>query len=319
MTAVGPGLVAVAEQDAPTAGAGIVSSLHDLGDAFGGGDAGEVFAAAVPAGLDLLGAIDDPFGALTGAGVGWILEHVGFLREFLDWFAGDPEQIIAQAQTWHRISGELTAVAGQHRAQADSLQGWDGAASAAYRGAVTTHVDGLRAAAADALELSDRILVTGAHVGVVRALIRDVISDLIGRLLRWAATALASSVVSAGASVAAYAAAAVSEAITATGRILARVADLLDELVEAARALAATVDRIDEAAALLDRGGSGMSRAVGGTAALDVRDELAGVARSAAQTALTEPAKQQEQAEAAPREWGDDRPRDWARMVQQNR
>ncbi|MBV1852022.1 hypothetical protein [Catellatospora tritici] len=46
----------------------------------------------------------DPLGALVTAGFGWCVEHVEPLSQTLDWLAGDPDQISANAQTWHNLA-----------------------------------------------------------------------------------------------------------------------------------------------------------------------------------------------------------------------
>ena len=49
--------------------------------------------------LDVLGDIGDPLGAVISCAVGWIVNHVSFLREPIDWLAGDPHSIEASATT----------------------------------------------------------------------------------------------------------------------------------------------------------------------------------------------------------------------------
>ncbi|MGI5238593.1 hypothetical protein [Dactylosporangium sp. CA-139066] len=50
--------------------------------------------------LDGLAAVSDPIGTVLPYGVAWIIEHVEPLRKALDWLAGDPAQITANAETW---------------------------------------------------------------------------------------------------------------------------------------------------------------------------------------------------------------------------
>ena len=54
-----------------------------------------------------------PFDALLQAGLGWLVEHVAFLREPLDALAGDPDAVLAQARHWDQVAGELRAAASE--------------------------------------------------------------------------------------------------------------------------------------------------------------------------------------------------------------
>ena len=101
MTAPGPGrepeLIVAPENDRRGAvgdleGAGVLSSWSDLGEALPTDrqwDPGEIGFAASAVALDSLDAAMDPLGALGSAGVGWLIEHVEFLHEPLDWLAGE--------------------------------------------------------------------------------------------------------------------------------------------------------------------------------------------------------------------------------------
>ena len=90
--------------------------------------------AAAGAGLDTLGAVLYPFNALLRAGLGWLFEHIAFLREPLDALAGDPDAVLAQARHWDRVAAELRAAAADHRAT--TVPDWHGAAADGYRQAV---------------------------------------------------------------------------------------------------------------------------------------------------------------------------------------
>src|ERR1700742_885278 len=55
-------------------------------------------------GLDALGVAMDPLGSLAGAGIGWLIEHIGFLKQPLDYLAGNPEAVTAKSQTWTNVA-----------------------------------------------------------------------------------------------------------------------------------------------------------------------------------------------------------------------
>jgi len=221
-----------------TDGARVLSSWVDLDDAVDAdhADRGQVAFAAAAAGLDSLAVVMDPVGELAAAGVGWLIEHVWFLREPLDALAGDPDQIRAQARRWYEASDALHAVARDHRRATAVVTGWDGAAAHRYRGTVGEHAHRLHLAADAAETVSDEVLTSGAAVGTVRALIRDVIADFVGGLTKKALLALATTPASAGGSLLAFCAAAAAEAVQLADDITRRLDDLLRLLgISAAR------------------------------------------------------------------------------------
>lgn len=214
-------------------GAGVVSSWVDLSTAVGGGDPFPIAFAAAGAGLDTLGAIADPFGAVASSAVGYAIEHVGFLREPLDALAGDPVQITAQAHTWHRVGVELAAVAETHRQQIPAGPAWEGAAGEAYRGAAAEHTAQLDAVARSCTELAELVVTTGAAVGTVRALIRDLIADFLASALERLLLAAATAALSGSTSVLAALGWVVWDAVLLAARIADRISALLTSLAAA--------------------------------------------------------------------------------------
>jgi hypothetical protein len=230
----GGSLVAEPEPTSDLEGAGVVSSWADLADAAGkpAPDGMEIACAAAGAGLDTLGAIADPFDTLMSSSVGWLIEHVWFLREPLDALAGDPLQITAQAQTWSNIAGELRAVAADHIAA--QVPGWAGPAGEAYRGAVSRYTGAVIDVAGQADQLAQLVLGSGAAVGTVRALVRDLIADFLSWVARMALGALAAATVTLAASTAAAVTAVALEAYRLARTIAEHISRLLDALSHAA-------------------------------------------------------------------------------------
>jgi hypothetical protein len=254
-------------------GAGFVSSWADLNAAVSADqvDPVQVAYTAAGAGLDTLGAIEEPLDSLLSAGVGWLIEHVWFLHEPLDALAGDPTQITAQAQTWHNVGGELAAVAQDHRGAAAALGAWEGVAGDGYRGAVDRFGGALEGAAQNATELADLILTTGAQAGTVRALIRDWIagwvSDAIQTVVLYGAAALLTAGGAAGAGALQLIVRAVDlaytiarqvqkllDAMTLAGGMAAQVSGAIQQTSAAVRAAMPTVRDINRAAEELQAG-----------------------------------------------------------------
>src|SRR5262245_11106987 len=95
------------------AGAGIVESFFQTADSMtrlGDGDVAEVGLNAAALSLDLLGVFMDPVGALATAGIGWLIEHLSFLREPLDWLAGNGDRIKAAVGTWNQVSVAIAQI-----------------------------------------------------------------------------------------------------------------------------------------------------------------------------------------------------------------
>jgi uncharacterized protein YukE len=261
-------LVAVPAAAAATEGAGALSSWADLADAAAAEhpDAGEIAFCAAAAGLDSLGAVLHPFDALLGAGFGWLVEHVEFLREPLDVLAGDPGRIAAEAQTWHNVAGELRSAAAGYRAAA--VPGWHGAAAEAYRGDVGELTASMNTAAGHADVLADLVLATGAAVGTVRAVVRDAIAEFLAVVVEYLLAAGALAVLTAGGSLGAMVATVVVRATELAEAICGRLAELLDALSaagtaagRAAEAMRAATARVRSAAPGLRVAGEAFERA----------------------------------------------------------
>lgn len=228
-------------------GLGLADNSSDLWRAIENGEWGEGLATGTGAAIDLLGVALNPFGAISAAGVGWILEHVRVFSDMLDVLAGSPEDIAATAATWSNIADELGAAAGSHaRSVAADLPDWRGEAADAYRGAARNDNEVLATAATAAQALQASVIGAGAVVAVVRGTVCDMIaqavSELISIALRWAAAAVATL----GAAVPG----AIAEVVVRVAAWSAKIADWLRRLVQAMRRLG---ELIKQVAALLGR------------------------------------------------------------------
>ncbi|HVV25398.1 MAG TPA: hypothetical protein VHF06_38570, partial [Pseudonocardiaceae bacterium] len=177
-----------------TEGAGLFSdAASTIGD-ISSHNWGGVAVDAIGDGMDALGMAMDPLGSLAGAGIGWLIEHVGFLKKPLDYLAGDPESVTAKAQTWTNVSKALSEAADQYKSSAQTLAGAN--TSDAVSGASATGenlakvLDGASQHASDA---ASAMKVAAVAVGTTRGIIRDTISQFAGdAIVKWiAATAAA--------------------------------------------------------------------------------------------------------------------------------
>ena len=145
-------------------------------------------------GMDAVGVAMDPLGSLAGAGIGWLIEHIGFLKKPLDYLAGDPEEITAKQQTWENIAKALNDAAGQYEQSASTMKA--GNSGAAVNGVHSTGANFsqvLKGAASHASDAAEAMKVAGVVVGTTRGVIRDSLSQFAGdAIVKWiAATAAA--------------------------------------------------------------------------------------------------------------------------------
>jgi hypothetical protein len=217
-----------ADEDDPFAGAGIFSSYADLGGALAAGqDPGAIMANSVAAGLDALGAVTDPFGTLFAAGVGWAVEHVAFLREPLDALMGDPDGIVASADSWHRLAAVLAEQSARYSAHLGAdLGGWSGEAADAYRASAARRIDDLAAASSVASGLAQDVLRNAAEIGALRSVVRDTVASFLARVAEW----LVVSIISAGAALTVAVPSMVAQAVSLALRIADRIGALMRTL-----------------------------------------------------------------------------------------
>ena len=102
----------------------------------------------VKVGMEVLDVAGDPLGAIGGAGLGWVLGAVSFLREPFDVLKGDSGAVSSSAQSWRAAAAACPSTADQFRqASADQTRSWLGAAADGYRAASNNQADGLSALA----------------------------------------------------------------------------------------------------------------------------------------------------------------------------
>lgn len=194
-------LIAEKEGPSPTAGAGLLTDVANLT-----GDHGALDFAldGVSFGLDALSMTVDPFGAIASAGVGWLLNHVSFLRDFLDQLTGDAAQIEAVAQTWRNVERQLADASVQYQGVLFGVDTWSGAAADDYRTAACDYIRLLDAIAHECGTTAEGVEIAGILVGTERALVYEALSAFIGRCVVEAIAALASSWFTFGGSIAAF-------------------------------------------------------------------------------------------------------------------
>ncbi|MGH3630097.1 MAG: PPE domain-containing protein [Sciscionella sp.] len=230
-----PGNVAGGGLNADTAGAGpLADAAATITDAVSG-DWGNLALDGVTDGLDLLGAAMDPLGTLASAGVGWLIEHIGFLKKGLDELAGDPAAVTAHAQTWTNIANQLKQTGSEYQQSTSTLaQSYRCTSAQAYGKTAKDYVSVLHGAAATAESASKAMKVGATLVGVERGIIRDMTSEFVGGLIAKALAALALSWCSFGGSVAAF----IADSVIEGGILAEKIAGKIEKLISKLEALA---------------------------------------------------------------------------------
>lgn len=176
-----PSLIAPESETKGYEGAGIFESACGIVDGIGNGDWLGVGGNVVATGLSAIGAIMDPLQAVFAAGVGWLMEHVSFLREPLDKLMGDPKAIEGHAQTWYNVERRIYEATDFFVDEVKrSTTEWTTRAAAAYRQCARRHADSVQALGAVADFMSKATTIVGAMVGVIRNTVRDIVADVVG-------------------------------------------------------------------------------------------------------------------------------------------
>ncbi|GAB3894922.1 hypothetical protein GCM10029964_074070 [Kibdelosporangium lantanae] len=220
---------------AATAGAGIVGDIGATVQGIEDGNWVGVGFGGVGAAMSALSLVADPLAGFLSAGIGWLIEHVSFLREPLDKLCGDPGAVQAESNTWKNIKTELENIKAEYQqAVGKEVSSWQDPVGDAYR----THSDGLKQEidgyAQAAGGVSTAISIGGIAVGVERGLIRELITTFVAKMVERAIIALAASFFTFGGAAAAFIADAVAEGSILAGKIASKVANLIQKLTDLA-------------------------------------------------------------------------------------
>ncbi|WP_211304809.1 WXG100 family type VII secretion target [Umezawaea tangerina] len=183
--------------------------------------------AAIGAASSLAMLAMDPFGTLLGAGIGWLIEHVSFLKEPLDQLMGDPDEINANVEATKKTAVDMRTLAETHRNTLAQPQGWTGQSSEAFKSNMES-LGGELDSLANAVEKKAKIVaICGVLVSVLRDIVRDLISQLLGSLLAGAIAAAAAAFFTFGASIVGFVGFAVGKAVALGVNIASRIAKLV--------------------------------------------------------------------------------------------
>lgn len=156
------------------------------------GDWASAVLGAAGTAMDALAMVADPFGSILAAGVSWLMEHVGPLKEALDKLAGNPDQITANSQTWQNIAQELDSIGQDLTSQVNAdIQSWAGPSADAYRQQAADLAALLGAASQASAGTASGVQTAGQVVAAVRQLVRDTIAKVVAHMVSWALQVIA--------------------------------------------------------------------------------------------------------------------------------
>ncbi|GAA3459265.1 hypothetical protein ACFFSW_08215 [Saccharothrix longispora] len=239
-------------------GIGIAESAADLYNGVSSGSWVEGGLGFAGTGLEMLSLALDPLGTLLQYAVSWIIEHVGPLRDALNWLAGDADQIAAYATTWQNVSQSvgrahevLTSEVGRGTA------GWTGAAADAYRRSVAEQAEHITAAAGCSATVGTVVQVVGVLVGTVRGIVRDLVAEcvatLVARIPQW----LAEEAVTLGFATPHV----VASAVAIIAKWVNRISDVITKLVRSVGRLRPLMNRLGEIWEAIKKGLRALKRA----------------------------------------------------------
>lgn len=230
-------------------GAGVVESVAGFVDTLTGESEGEgvdvIDAAIGGAGMvvDLVGSAANPLAAVFSAGVGWLMEHISFIREPLDALLGNPDEINANTHQLKSAALEMKMIAQEHREDVEAMgASWSGASNEAFRSNQDQMADQYEALGKTMDGTAAIYALSGALVCELRAMIFDWIADLIGELIAGALIAAASAAVTFGGSIAAYC----GYSATRAGMLASRMAARLSRLMAAMSRFGMRIARLSE-------------------------------------------------------------------------
>jgi uncharacterized protein YukE len=236
--------------------AGLVSSITSESESEGE-QVVDVALSATGAVVDTIGMMADPFGYILSAGVGWLLEHVEFLREPLDALLGNPDEINANTDALKSAAAEMRTIADEHRQDLTTVAEWQGDAGDKYNSSLKQMADELESLGMTLDGTAAVVGISGMLVTTLRGIVFDTISMLIAELIKYALIAAAAAVPTFGGSIASFLGVAgvraASVALKISGKItkliagLGRQAGRLAKLAESMQGLAKNLDRFSTA------------------------------------------------------------------------
>jgi hypothetical protein len=134
--------------------------------------------------LSVVDAVVNPIATLVSLGVGWMLEHIWPLTDWLNQLTGDHRMVSSYAQTWQNVSASVSASADELTGTLSDIADMNGFAIDAERLLLETMAGSLGIASQLASGVGVAVELLGTIVKAVHDLVRDAISDLVGYVVQ---------------------------------------------------------------------------------------------------------------------------------------
>lgn len=249
-----------------TSGAGIfdsynslVQSIQDDSESEGEKVCGVAISAAGTV-ADTVSFAMDPLAGILTAGVGWLFEHVKFLREPLDALMGNPDEIQQNVDQLKAQAADIRQLADQHKQDQQAVKNsWTGQAGDAFHRSMD-QLGGELASLGKTVEGSASVVaISGALVTTMRNMVRDLISSLIAELIEGALIAAASAVFTFGASIAGF----IGYAVGRAAALGAKIAGQISKLIAGMARQGSRLGKLGEAMSQLSKNLGRFSQAAG--------------------------------------------------------
>ena len=171
------------ESRSAVSGSGVVEDIWGIAHGLSEGPWLETGLSSVSLVADAVGVGVDPLGTLIAWGAGWLIDHFGPLKSWMDQFLGDADSVRADAATWSNVAQAMGECADTLEQDERGLMGGQvGATATAYRASNADTISALRTASGAADAMSRATSVLAEVVGLVHDLLRDAISAIVGTL-----------------------------------------------------------------------------------------------------------------------------------------
>ena len=171
------------ESRSAVSGSGVVEDIWGIAHGLSEGSWLETGLSSLSLVADAVGVGVDPLGTLIAWGAGWLIDHFGPLKSWMDQFLGDADSVRADAQTWSNVAQAVGECADALEGDEKNLMGEQvGATATAYRASNQDTISALRTASGAADAMGKATSVLAEVVGLVHDLLRDAISAIVGTL-----------------------------------------------------------------------------------------------------------------------------------------
>jgi uncharacterized protein YukE len=232
---------------------GAVDALRAASENEGHGVVGGAVAGLGTA-ADIASFAANPLAGVLSAGVGWLIEHIGFIKEPLDHLLGDPAAIQGATDQLNQLATDADRLAQAHAKDLQALQsGWAGDGADAFHASMD-QLDGELAALSKVIEGTGAVMsISGGLVVALRDIVVSAIADCIGQLIAGALVAAASAVITFGVSVAVYAGVAAIRAAALVAKLASKIAQLVAALARIGDRVGLLTGMINELTSALGR------------------------------------------------------------------